>query len=138
MTFPFRAGVRVGATSSRVSYRTARYIGFRRTFLLGLGIAIGLLIAPVPGKQLRATLKELKPSGGPDDLGERVRFELSHDPSTWDLPQPSIAVDGSRVILRGLAPHATARLDLERAAITVPGVNTVENLIEISGTNGAR
>lgn len=59
MTFPVRAGVHVGATGTKVGYRTARLLGFRRLFLIGLGIAIGLLIAPVPGRQLRAKLSEL-------------------------------------------------------------------------------
>jgi hypothetical protein len=59
VTFPVRAGVHVGATGTKVGYRTARLLGFRRLFLLGVGIAIGLLIAPVPGRQLRAKLAEL-------------------------------------------------------------------------------
>lgn len=59
VTFPVRAGVHVGATGTKVGYRTARLLGFRRLFLIGIGVAIGLLIAPVPGRQLRAKLAEL-------------------------------------------------------------------------------
>jgi hypothetical protein len=53
-----------------VGYRTARFVGFKRMFLIGVGVAIGLLIAPVPGRQLRAKLAELaEGTGGEPHVG---------------------------------------------------------------------
>ena len=68
-TFPVRAGVKVGTTSTKVGYRTARFLGIRRLFLIGIGIGIGLLIAPVPGRQLRAKLAELAAGAGTEPGG---------------------------------------------------------------------
>lgn len=44
-------------------YKTGRLVGYRRLSVLLLGVAIGLLVAPFPGKDLRALLKaKLMPS----------------------------------------------------------------------------
>jgi hypothetical protein len=39
-------------------YKTGRLFGYRRVTVFLLGVAIGLLLAPVPGRELRAMLKE--------------------------------------------------------------------------------
>jgi hypothetical protein len=39
-------------------YRTGRFVGFRRMTVLLVGMGIGLLVAPVPGRDLRALLKD--------------------------------------------------------------------------------
>ena len=65
-----------------------------------------------------------------------MRYELSHSPRTWHLPQPAVEVVGGTAILRGDVPHEVGRVDLERAAASVTGVTSVDNLLAISGTNG--
>ncbi|MEY2454175.1 MAG: hypothetical protein QOD92_3749 [Acidimicrobiaceae bacterium] len=137
--FPIKVGTTATKVAAKTGYRTGRLFGYRRLFVFGLGIAVGLLIAPGPGRELRAklqaVLKGVVPPSDPE-LGELVRFELSHSPRTWHLPQPEIAVEGGRVVLSGAVPHATARADLERTVNSVPGVMAVENLLTVTGTNG--
>ncbi|HEY2813427.1 MAG TPA: BON domain-containing protein [Acidimicrobiales bacterium] len=136
---PVRLAYKTTGLATKVGYRTGRLFGYRRLFVFGLGVAVGLLVAPMAGPQLRAKLKELL-SGArlPSDpeLGDQVRFELSHAPRTWHLPQPEIDVQDGRVVMSGSVPHATASADLERTATGVPGVTAVDNLLTISGTNG--
>ena len=137
LTLPFRLlglGVRVGGLSAKVGRRTARFLGYRRLFLLLVGVAIGLLLAPVPGAQLRAKLQQaLQGLGGqsPLVLGDKVREELASSPRTWHLPQPGISVDGGRVTLSGDVPHATAAADLQRTVESVKGVTEVTNNLRI-------
>src|SRR4051812_45833557 len=137
--FPVKVGAKASKAAVKTSYRTGRFLGYRRLFVLGVGIAIGLLFAPGPGRELREKIKAMVAGAMPPsdpDLGERVRFELSHSPRTWHLPQPEVAVQEGRVVLSGAVPHATARADLERAVTSVPGVMAVENLLTVTGTNG--
>ena len=135
---PVRLGVKTTGFAVKSGYRTGRFLGYRRIFVLGTGIAIGLLIAPVPGRQLRARLASFLAQFGPPptDLSEQVRFELSHSPKTWHLPQPDVVVRDGLVVLTGSVPHATARADIEQAATGVPGVSRVQNLLTVTGTNG--
>jgi hypothetical protein len=137
--FPIKVGTKATTLAAKTGYRTGRLFGYRRLFVFGLGIAVGLLIAPGPGQELREKLRAALGGGEPPsdpDLGERVRFELSHSPRTWHLPQPDVDVQEGRVVLSGAVPHATARTDLESTVTSVPGVTAVENLLTISGTNG--
>lgn len=136
---PAKVGVKAGKLSAKAGYRTGRLLGYRRLFLVLVGVAIGLLVAPTSGRQLREKLKSLLASAEPSDpqLSDRVRYELSHSPRTWHLPQPDVDVRDGTVVLTGAVPHASARADLERAASSVPGVTGVENLLRIPGTNGS-
>ena len=137
LTLPFRLlglGIKVGSGSAKLTHRTARLLGYRRLALLVVGVAIGLLVAPVPGAQLRAKLRDaLQGLGGqsPLVLGDKVREELASSPRTWHLPQPGISVDGGRVTLTGDVPHATAAADLERTVQSVKGVTEVVNNLRI-------
>ncbi|HEX4819867.1 MAG TPA: BON domain-containing protein [Acidimicrobiales bacterium] len=137
--FPIKLGAKTTGFAAKTGYRTGRLLGYRRLAVFGIGVFVGLLIAPGPGEELRAKLKAMfqgmqLPSD--PDLGDRVRFELSHSPRTWHLPQPEVDVQEGRVVLSGDVPHATARADLEQTVTAVPGVTAVENLLTISGTNG--
>lgn len=133
---------KVGAGTTRLGvkagYRTGRLLGYRRIFVFGAGVAVGLLIAPMAGRELRAKLQQMaedRRTGGAD-LAAKVRYELSHSPRTWHLPQPEVEVVGGTAILRGEVPHEVGRTDLERTAAAVAGVVHVENQVDVAGTNG--
>ncbi|MGQ0832444.1 MAG: BON domain-containing protein [Microthrixaceae bacterium] len=139
---PAKVGVGTTKLGVKAGYRTGRLLGYRRLLAFGAGVGVGLLIAPVTGREARLwvqrRVEELRGSGG-SDLAERVRFELSHAPRTWHLPQPTVEVQGGTAILRGVVPHETGRIDLERTAAAVAGVVEVDNHIAIAaatGTNG--
>src|SRR4051795_5571619 len=137
--FPFRLGAKTTTLAAKTGYRTGRLLGYRRLFVFGAGIAVGLLLAPVPGARLRQAIRDAIGGGMPPsdpDLGELVRFELSHSPKTWHLPQPEVDVQDGTVVLKGSVPHATAKSELEQAANAVPGVSAVESHLQVAGTNG--
>ena len=137
--FPVKVGTKATKVAAKTGYRTGRLLGYRRLFVFGVGVFVGLLIAPGPGRELREKLQAMLSGGQPPsdpELGERVRFELSHSPRTWHLPQPEVDVQDGRVVISGAVPHATARADLERTVTGVPGVTAVENLLTVTGTNG--
>ena len=136
--FPARAGVGTTRLGVKAGYRAGRLLGYRRLFLIAFGVGIGLLIAPVTGRELRARLQALaeQQRTGGGDLADRVSYELSHSPRTWHLPQPEVEVVGSTAILRGEVPHEVGRVDLERTAAAVAGVVEVDNQVGVSGTNG--
>ena len=136
---PVRLGLGTTKLGFKTGYRTGRFLGYRRQFLVGIGVGIGLLVAPGPGRELRARLREMFEgggiTGGPDpDLGERVRFELSHHPRTWHLPQPQVAIADRRVRLTGDVPDEDARHEMVRAVAALPGVAGVEDELQVSGT----
>jgi hypothetical protein len=141
---PAKVGVGSTKLGVKAGYRTGRLVGYRRIFLFALGVGVGLLVAPMTGREARAKLQaylDARRGAGSGDLAERVRFELSHAPRTWHLPQPSVEVQDGTAILRGVVPHETGRIDLERTAAAVAGVVEVDNHLAISahaGTNGAR
>jgi len=128
---PGKVGVKTG-------YRVGRLVGYRRIFVFGAGVTVGLLLAPMTGRELRTKIQGLvgeRRSGG-GDLAAKVRHDLSHSPRTWHLPQPEVEVVGTTAILRGEVPHEVGRADLARTASAVPGVSDVDNQVAISGTNG--
>lgn len=136
---PFRLAFGITGLTFRTGYRTGRLLGYRRLFVFAAGVGAGLVLAPAPGREIRAKLRALAESRlgrVPDlELGDRVRFELSHSPRTWHLPQPDVQVAGGRVTLLGEVPHETGRQDLERAAAAVPGVAGVDNQLLVAGTS---
>ncbi|MBN2623179.1 MAG: BON domain-containing protein [Acidimicrobiales bacterium] len=138
-----KAGVKTGYAAGRLSvgstYRVGRFVGVSRLLALGVGVVIGLLVAPTSGQQLRDSLRrQLTARRAPasdDAVAERVRYELSHSPRTWHLPQPSVEVVAGTAILTGGAPHETGKADIERAAASVPGVAGVDSRLVV-GTAG--
>jgi hypothetical protein len=134
-----KTGAKTTAFGMKTGYRAGRLLGYRRLAVLAVGIGIGLLIAPVPGRQLRARLRALLDQSGvaglvDGELAERVRFELAHASGTWHLPQPEVAALAGTVVLTGEVPDATARAEIEHAAAGVPGVATVDNQLRLAGT----
>jgi hypothetical protein len=134
---PFRVGVGATAFSFKAGYKTGSLLGYRRLFVLGTGIAVGLLVAPVPGRELRARLRDRLEGGAgspPSDveLADLVRFELTHSPRTWNLKQPDVEVAAGRVTLKGEVADAADRTELERTAASVKGVTVVDNQLAVS------
>ena len=145
LTLPFKLvglGFKTGAGSVKLTHGTLKLMGYRRLFVFGAGVGVGLLIAPGPGAEMRAKLREVvdglkgtAAAGGTGDLASRVRDELSSSPRTWHLPQPSVAIDGDgRVVLSGDVPDHTASADLERVAAAVRGVVSVDNRLTVPST----
>jgi len=137
-----KTGYRTGKLSARSTYRLGRFIGLRRALLFGAGVGLGMLVAPSSGRELRDKLRrqwESRRAPASDDaVAERVRYELSHSPRTWHLPQPQVEVVGGKAILTGGAPDATGKADMERAAAAVPGVGEVDSRLVVgSGDGGA-
>lgn len=134
-----RAGWWTAKLPVRASAGTARAVGFKGFLLLVVGIALGLLFAPSSGRELREKIRARIQGETLSDteLADKVGFELSHAPRTWHLPQPEVAVVAGRVELRGEVPHETGRDELERVAASVPGVQGVDNRLEVGGGNGA-
>ena len=152
LTFPVKAtygvgkaGVKTGYTAGKLTagstYKVGRFVGLSRLLALLVGVGIGLLVAPAPGHETREKLqRKLAARKAPvsdDAVAERVRYELSHSPRTWHLPQPSVEVAGGVAVLTGDAPHETGKADIERAAAAVPGVAEVDShLVVGSAGNG--
>jgi hypothetical protein len=136
LTLPLRlvvTGYRTGLFSARITRRTVRFVGYRRLAVLLVGVGIGLLVAPVPGTELRRRLRvavETR-SGTTVDLADRVREELAASPRTWHLPQPAVVVESGTVVLTGDVPHATAAADLERTVRSIKGVVEVDNRLSL-------
>jgi hypothetical protein len=130
----FHTGRLAGSVPLRVSRRSTRLLGVRGVLGLVGGIAIGLAVAPGPGRELRAKVRARMGGGGSvtdADLAERVAFELEHAPRTWHLTQPAVTVSAGRVILRGEAALDGDRDELARVAGAVPGVAAVDNLVAV-------
>lgn len=65
--FPVKVGTKATKVAAKTGYRTGRALGYKRLFVFGLGIGVGLLFAPGPGRELREKLKELLQGGAPLD-----------------------------------------------------------------------
>jgi len=131
----FRSGVQVGSLSVRATAAVSRRLGVVGTLCLVAGMVIGLLVAPVTGRQMRARIRTLLAGSRPvgdDDLRAAVVAELAGAQRTWHLPQPAVSVAGGVVTLSGSAPHETARIELEAAAAAVSGVQGVVNQLTVT------
>jgi hypothetical protein len=129
-----RVGWYAGRAPIRAGAAVRRLVGWRALVFFMAGVAIGLLLAPERGRDLRERIRRMLAGKGLSDaeLADRVEFELSHAPRTWHLPQPEVAVLNGRVELRGSVPHPVGREEIERVAASVPGVTDVENLLVVA------
>ena len=59
---------KVGTGSVKLGYKTGRLFGYRRIFVFGLGVAVGLLLAPVTGAELRNKLRALIEGDTADEI----------------------------------------------------------------------
>ena len=58
LTRPIVWPAKAGALGVSAGYKTGRFVGYRRLTVFLLGVGVGLLLAPVPGAQLRAIIRE--------------------------------------------------------------------------------
>lgn len=136
--------------STRSAYRIGRLVGYKRMFVFGAGIAVGLLAAPVTGRELRQKLQDAFAGVAGGDLGasgssmealelaERVRQHVRQAPRTWHLPQPVVTEVSPGVIrLDGAVADETARRDLEVTVQQVEGVLEIDARLVVTGPAGA-
>ena len=56
---PAKVGVGTTKLGVKAGYRTGRLLGYRRIFVFSVGVGVGLLIAPMAGRELRARIQHL-------------------------------------------------------------------------------
>lgn len=133
ITLPVRLVLGTAKVSAKAGFAAGRLVGYRRLAVFGAGVATGLLVAPVTGRELRGAIRRRLEARGITDaeLADRVRFELAHHPRTWHLPQPTVTVVDRRVSLVGTVPDEAARAELVRAAGALAGVAAVDDRLEV-------
>lgn len=143
LLLPFRLLFGTTKVATKTGYQAGRLVGYRRVFVFGVGVAVGMLLAPEPGRELRRRILQATGTGSlpppddlTDDLAEQVRTHLRQAPRTWHLPQPVVTeVSPGRVRLDGTVADDTARRDLESTVSQVDGVDTVDNQLRLSGAS---
>jgi hypothetical protein len=58
LTRPIVWPLKTASYGVAAGYKTGRLFGYRRVSVFLLGVLVGLLLAPVPGRELRAMLQE--------------------------------------------------------------------------------
>jgi hypothetical protein len=132
-----KAGYKVGRAPFVMSAKVGKFLGPKGLFWMGVGGAIGYVLGSSSSSSRSSTFGGLvrrREQLSDDELAEKVKFELSHDPKTWRLPQPEVRVVSGRVELIGEVPDADAREDLARVAMSVPGVMAVENRLTVASS----
>ena len=133
-------------TAYKLSRSTTRALGYRRVALIGVGVGVGFLAAPVSGAELRRRVRDeigRRRAGTEPSVEERVRQHLQQAPRTWHLPQPEVVAvaapegPGWEVVLAGEVADVSSRRDLELAAASVTGVLRVDNRLRVSGASPA-
>ena len=60
LTRPVVWPLRSATLAAGTGYKAGRLLGVRRLTYIGIGVAIGLLVAPTTGRELRERLRELR------------------------------------------------------------------------------
>jgi hypothetical protein len=143
-----KLGTKATAGSFKVGYRTGRLVGYRRVGLLALGVGVGLLVAPRPGRELRGQLRQRLSERGllapPLPPVEPTGFEAASVP---DVPPARPAGDGaaagdSAAASRGaesVAGTAAGPVDAQTAADVAADVaasRPVDPVADEPGSNG--
>ena len=86
LTRPVVWPVKATGYSMAAGYRTGRLFGYRRLTVFTAGVAVGLLVAPFPGKDLRALVKlrlapTPAPPAAPTSVEEPVPAAVPREPS---------------------------------------------------------
>jgi hypothetical protein len=74
LTRAFVWPVKTGVGSAKLGYKTGRLFGYKRIFVFALGVAAGLLLAPVTGAELRDRIRRL------------VNGDMTNDPVPAESP----------------------------------------------------
>lgn len=128
-------------TPVTATVKVVRVIGAKRVALLGTGAAIGALLTPVAGPELRRRVAleiAKRRTGTESTIEDRVRKRLASSPRTWHLDQPEVvAVQGDheatwKIILAGVVPDASSRDDFTDTAQSVAGVASVDNRMRVA------
>ena len=98
--------VKAALGGAKLGYWTGRLVGYRRLAVLGTGVAIGLLVAPGPGAQLRARLRSKLGGDGAVPLTDSVA------PPT---PTPTVVVPDP--VTTGASDEAGGRGDVPPAVM---------------------
>lgn len=56
--FPFRLVFGTARLSAKGGYRAGRLLGYRRMVVFGVGVAVGLIVAPMTGDEMRRRIGE--------------------------------------------------------------------------------
>jgi hypothetical protein len=73
--------VKIGTGSAKLGYHTGRMLGYRRIFVFGLGVAVGMLLAPMTGAALRQKIQAM------------IDGDLVNDPVPAESPPSMHVVD---------------------------------------------
>ncbi|GIU83929.1 MAG: hypothetical protein KatS3mg008_0704 [Acidimicrobiales bacterium] len=134
-----KVGYKAGRAPFVVSARAGRLMGLKGFFFMALGAVVGFFVGSQTSGRGSGIgrLVRRDEALSDEDLAEKVKFELSHAPRTWHLPQPEVRVVSGRVELSGSVPDEGAREEMAKVAASVPGVLAVENRLSVSGTDGS-
>src|SRR5689334_7116984 len=88
---PVRVGTKATKVAAKTGYRTGRMLGYKRLFVFGAGVAVGVLFAPGPGRELREKLKALVEGATPSypAYAEQPHYETTTSLSAVERPQPA-------------------------------------------------
>ncbi len=125
--------IRLALGTTKLTWRTIRFIGISRIVAFGAGVGTGIALAPKPADQLRAggAAQQEAKAASSGDVAAAVRHELANSPRTWHLPQPGVTIQGDRITLTGTVPHDEARHQLLRTAGAVAGVRAVDDHLTV-------